>query len=276
MTTENNKPAVVKITPIQEVRRTLEGTEMKAEIQKALTGTGIPADKFIRIAITAVQNNPALLSPEVDRKSLYGACMKAAQDGLLPDNREAALVLFKDKVQYMPMVAGILKKVRNSGELSSITSQVVHKGDKFRYWVDSDGEHLEHEPLLFGERGDAIGVYALAKTKDGAVYIEVMDIEQVRAVRNMARSKNVWDGAFGFEMWKKSAIRRLSKRLPMSTDLEQVIHQDDELYDTKGEDHPPAEPQTKPTRLSKIIEAQASQVTEVEDAQVVNNEEIPI
>ncbi len=139
--------------------------------------------------------------------------MKAAADGLLPDGREAALVQFKDSVQYLPMVGGILKKIRNSGELSSITSQIVHKGDKFRYWVDGDGEHVEHEPLVFGERGEQIGVYALAKTKDGAVYIEVLTMAQIAAVKNVSRAKDgPWSGPFATEMHRKTAIRRLSKR----------------------------------------------------------------
>lgn len=70
--------------------------------------------------MTAVQSNPALLS--ADRQTLFQACMKCAQDGLLPDGREAALVIFRtkkkidnrdvwvDAVQYMPMVAGVIAR----------------------------------------------------------------------------------------------------------------------------------------------------------------------
>ena len=41
----------------------------------------IPVERFIRTAITAVQQKPELLRTE--RRSLMGACMKAAQDALL-------------------------------------------------------------------------------------------------------------------------------------------------------------------------------------------------
>jgi hypothetical protein len=44
--------------------------------------------------------------------------VKLAQDGLLPDGREAAVVMFGNKAQAMPMIAGILKKVRQSGEVA--------------------------------------------------------------------------------------------------------------------------------------------------------------
>jgi recombination protein RecT len=101
---------------------------MSSEFKAALPAA-IPVERFIRTAVTAVQMDPNLLA--ADRRSLYGACMKAAQDGLQLDGREAALVIFKDrrsgtsKVQYMPMVGGILKKIRNSGEISTITSRYV-------------------------------------------------------------------------------------------------------------------------------------------------------
>ena len=84
----------------------------------------IDVSKFTRTLMTSVQMNPELL--QADRKSLLSACMKAAQDGLLLDGREAALVCYNARdragqfvkmAQYMPMVSGILKKVRQSGEL---------------------------------------------------------------------------------------------------------------------------------------------------------------
>lgn len=255
------------LKPIDEFRQAL--TKGEGEIKKALP-PHITAEKFNRVVITALQNNPSLL--DLNRASLFNACMKAAADGLLPDGKEAALVPFQGNIQYTPMIGGILKKIRNSGELASITSQVIHKNDKFRYWVDIDGEHIEHEPLLFGDRGEAIGVYALAKTKDGAIYIEPMTKEQVMAVKKVSRAKaGPWSGDFEHEMWKKTAMRRLSKRLPMSTDLEQVIHRDDELYDLEGKEEKTEAPpqQTKSSRLSRIVEAQQ----DVEEADTVEHKD---
>lgn len=221
-----------EVKPVEEVCRTLQNMEPK--FKAALPPQMDPA-KFVRVAMMAVQNDPALID-KVSRQSLYNACLLAAQDGLLPDKREAALVIYGNEAKYMPMVGGILKKVRNSGELASIAANVVYKNEvdqkKFRYWIDTEGEHLEHDPLMLGEeKGEPVGVYAIAKTKDGSIYVEVMDKAQVEAVKKMAKTKTIWEGAFSQEMWRKTAIRRLSKRLPMSTDLEQVVHRDDDLYD---------------------------------------------
>ncbi len=265
------------LSRIDEVRASL--TRMTPQFKAALPAHIAP-DKFVRVALTALQTNPKLLS--ADSHSLYGELMKCASDGLIPDGREAALLTFRSKdgkeiAKYIPMTAGLLKKVRNSGELASITAQVVYEQDHFRYFIDADGEHLEHEPNFFSDRGNILGVYALAKTKDDGVYIEVMTTAEVMAIRNVSRAKDSgpWAGDFALEMFKKSAIRRLSKRLPMSTDLDTTLRRDDDLIElTPERDATPAADQTKliaeskgelkskpkqnkPSKLAKAIQSQA-------------------
>ncbi len=216
-----------ELTPIEAMRGTL--VKMQPEFQAALPPQ-IPVEKFIRTTLTAVQMNPELLG--ADRRSLLGACMKAAQDGLLLDGREAAPVIFRTKegpkVQYMPMVGGILKKIRNSGELASISAHVVYSNDQFEYEL-GDNENIVHKPFLGEDRGKPIAVYAVAKTKDGAIYREVMSVADVDKVRQASRAKDAgpwvqwWD-----EMAKKTVIRRMAKRLPSSADVDQVLASDNE------------------------------------------------
>lgn len=216
-----------ELTPIEAMRGTL--VKMQPEFQAALPPQ-IPVEKFIRTTLTAVQMNPELLG--ADRRSLLGACMKAAQDGLLLDGREAAPVIFRTKegpkVQYMPMVGGILKKIRNSGELASISAHVVYDKDHFEYEL-GDNENIVHKPFLGEDRGKPIAVYAVAKTKDGAIYREVMSVADVDKVRQASRAKDAgpwvqwWD-----EMAKKTVIRRMAKRLPSSADVDQVLQSDNE------------------------------------------------
>lgn len=216
-----------ELTPMDAMRVTL--TRMQPEFAAALPPQ-IPVEKFVRTTLTAVQMNPDLLG--ADRRSLLGACMKAAQDGLLLDGREAAPVIFRTKegpkVQYMPMVGGILKKIRNSGELASIGAHVVYDKDLFKYTLGDD-EKIEHTPSLDSDRGKPIAVYAIAKTKDGAIYREVMSVGDVEKVRGASRAKDSgpwvqwWD-----EMARKTVIRRIAKRLPSSADLDQVLANDNE------------------------------------------------
>jgi recombination protein RecT len=193
----------------------------------------IPVERFMRCILTAVQQNPYLLT--LDRPSLFAAAMKAAADGLLCDGREAALVPFKKQVQYMPMVAGILKKCRNSGELSSIVAKVVYAGDKFRNWIDDAGEHIEYEAGENQDRGMVRSVFAMAKLKDGAVEVEVLKPADIEKIRSVSRAKD--DGPWTMwwdQMAQKSAIRRLAKRLPLNTDQDDLIRRDDALYDLDG------------------------------------------
>src|SRR3546814_20222483 len=77
--------------------------KMEAQIKMALPAH-IPVEKFHRVAVTAISSNPDLLN--VDRTSLFGALMKAAQDGLLPDGRDGAIVPFKGKADRKSGVEG--------------------------------------------------------------------------------------------------------------------------------------------------------------------------
>jgi recombination protein RecT len=263
------------LLPIDEIRNRLMSEDVKKELVMVLPPQ-MPVERFQRVAITALNKTPELVT--CNRQSLYNSFMLAAQDGLLPDGREAAIVPYKNHgvptATYMPMVRGLLKKIRNSGELKSIVANVVHEGDPFRYWVDEGGEHLLHEPILADEKRKVTFVYALAKTKDDGVFITVMsrrEVEEVRAV-SKAGGSGPWV-AWWDEMAKKTAIRRLSKVLPMSTDLDDLIRRDDELYDLEGKSETDPKPKGGPGRLKtllggpgKVIEGQGREVGDEPDA----------
>jgi recombination protein RecT len=219
-----------QLPAIEVLRQTI--MKMEPEFAMALPPQ-IPPQKFVRTLVTAVQMNQDLL--DADRRSLLGSCMKAAQDGLMLDGREAALVIFRTKngpmVQYMPMIGGLLKKLRNSGELASFAAYIAHENDSFRYELGDD-ERIIHQPKLDGPRGKPIAAYAIARTKDGAVYREVMSVEEIEAVRAVSRAaqNGPWVTWWG-EMAKKSVSRRLMKRLPSSADIDQVLEHDNETND---------------------------------------------
>src|SRR5215475_10993826 len=55
----------------------------------------IDVDRFMRVVLTAVQQNPELL--DCSRRTFFNACMQAANDGCLPDGREGAIIVRRDK-----------------------------------------------------------------------------------------------------------------------------------------------------------------------------------
>lgn len=262
------------LTPIVEVRHTME--KMAPQFKAALPANVTP-EKFIRVTMTAIQNMPKLL--QCERQSLYSAAMRCAADGLLPDGREAALIPFGDTAQYLPMIGGICKKARNSGEIGTIDAQVVHENDEYEAWTDEKGPHFKHKRAR-KDRGEPILAYAYAVSKDGFLFFEEMSAEEIGAVEKVSRAKNdsPWKGPFRSEMWRKTVLHRLGKyRLPSSADLDDVLRADAELYDLKDEPAPqPAEPKTKPSRVSKIIEAQAETARPAAENGHADDDSIPI
>lgn len=218
----------------------------------------ITPEKFQRTVITAVQTNPKLL--QCNRQSFIMSCMKAAQDGLLPDGREAALVPFKTRVkvegvwqdanlvQYMPMVYGLRKKILQSGEIRDIFASVVYRQEiEAGLFVYEEGTErtLRHKPLLdpdFTPTDDDIcAAYSVATFSDGSQSFEVMRRADINKVRECSQtgatrdrngkpreSSGPWVDWFA-EQAKKSVIRRHSKTLPMSGDIIDVEAMDDIL-----------------------------------------------
>lgn len=274
--------------PMKELRATLEGP-MRAEIAKALP-KDIDPDRFIRTAITAVQMNPKLA--EADRRSLFAACMRAAQDGLMPDGREAVLNIYPtkikdggkeywiDMVQFLPMVRGLLKAMRNSGEVASVDAAAVYEKDEFAF-ERGDEPRIVHRPYMGAdEPGDVIAAYVIVKLKNGEVHREVMskrDIEKVRAASKAPNGPGwtKWYDQFAI----KSAIKRAYKLLPSSSDrLDRVIEHDNDAmgfdFNQRGVTlevpaHAPKQieaEQNRSSRLSSIIKSNQPEPVEQQPA----------
>lgn len=233
-----------QLAPVQQFQADMQGQK---QALAAVLPDHLDVDRFIKVASMAIQNNPDLL--DADRQSLFTSLQRCAGDGLVPDNREAALVGFKSKgvqkIQYMPMVDGVLKRARQSGEVAVITARAVHANDQFDYWVDEHGEHLLHRPLFTGERGEMVMVYAMAKMKTGDVIVEPMTMDDIERVKASSKTS-------GFGPWKdwfdrmalKSSLHRLARRLPNSSEVMEMVDRDNWMYDfsKKERDVSPAKP----------------------------------
>lgn len=264
---------------MQVFRGMLEGT-MKAEIAKALP-SGIDPDRFIRTVITVVQMNGELLY--ADRRSLFGSCMRAAQDGLMPDGREAVLNIYNTKVkgadgrdqwvptvQYLPMVRGILKIMRNTGDVLKVDAAAVYEKDLFTF-KRGDDPKIEHEPYLGADDpGQIIAAYVIVKLDNGEVQREVMPRRDIEKVRGSSKSgdgaNSPWTKWYD-QMAIKGVIKRVAKLLPSSSDrLDRVIQHDNDAmgfdFNQRGTETAltvEAAPATrqieagKSTRLSSIV-----------------------
>ena len=229
------------------ISRKNEIASMEADLKKMLPPS-LPSDKFIRTVQTAITLNPDIA--EADKTSVLASCMKAAADGLVLDGREATLTIYNSKVkkngqdtwvktaQYIPMVAGIIKRVRNSGEVSRLNAFVVYENDTFD--VDFGLEpSLKHKPN-FTNPGKPFGAYAVCLFKDGETDFEFMSLKKIEAIRERSKSKDKGPWVTDWEeMARKTVIRRLAKRLPVDSDIARVVERIDEDYDFKPSQEAP-------------------------------------
>jgi hypothetical protein len=249
---------------------------MAPEIAKTLP-PGMTPERFNRVALTAIQNTPALL--QCNHQSLFNACMKAAQDGLLPDGREGAIIPRKGVATWQPMVHGIIKKAKNSGSVASLVANVVYRGEVFEVEMGDDERIVHRRNLVCVKRGEEIAVYSIATLKDGTKEREVMSWRQVMDVRDMSSSPNGGPWATSTdEMARKTVIRRLSKRLPSLDDgddeLRQAIERVDSEYDFGRKPAGPTiearaevAPEPAPDRIKDGADALAARFASVVTAQ---------
>jgi recombination protein RecT len=166
----------------------------------------------------------------------------AAQDGVLPDGREGAIAPYGESADgkrvaeiatWMPMIEGLRKKARNSGEIKNWEVHVVRARDHFRFALGDDA-FIEHEPYFgIDEPGDIIGAYSIATLADGTKSRDVMTIRDIVKIRAKSKAKNgPWgDPTFFPEMCKKTVARRHYKQLPHSAGLDKMIERDDREFD---------------------------------------------
>jgi recombination protein RecT len=227
------------MSPIEVFRKGLRG--MEAEFARALP-PHIPLERFLRVMTTAVQTSMASGSTsllECSQASLWAAFMRAAQDGLLPDGREGAVIKYGDSATWVPMIAGLRKKARNSGEISTWDVHAVHRGDHFLLKL-GDTPGIEHTYDLATPRGEMIGAYSVCLLKDGSKSYEIMSMEEIRGLRDRSQAWRAYQkGSIKTTPWltdesemaRKTVAKRHAKQLPSSADLDDLIRRDDELYE---------------------------------------------
>ncbi len=203
---------VVQRTPQQELVARVRSEEFKEQLSLALPENVTP-ERFVRATATALLDNPDIVKAEPD--SVFQALLRSAQDGLMPDGREAALVLFGGKAVYMPMVGGFRKIAAEHGW--TIRSAVVYDADEFEVEL-GDKPKVRHVPVRPGvERGEIIAAYAVGAHKDGRREVEVMTVSEIEKVRGVSRAKDrgPWVEWYS-RMCEKSAARRLFAKLPLA------------------------------------------------------------
>jgi recombination protein RecT len=219
--------------------------QMRPQIAKALP-RHMTADRLARIVTTCIRQIPNLAKCE--SMSVLGAVMTCSQLGLEPGPLgHVYLIPFRDtkKGTYECTLIigyrGMLELARRSGQIESCAARVVRAKDHFDYAYGLD-EKLEHKPDPAAFE-DMTHVYAIVRYKDGGRDFEVMtkaQVDKIRA-RSKASEKGPWSTDYD-EMARKTVLRRLLKRAPMSIEYAQATGQDGEVrvsVDADAIDVPP-------------------------------------
>lgn len=201
----------------------LEGPQFHEAVQKSLP-THLKPDRFIRIALTALNRTPKLL--ECTRESLFECLLTLSQFGLEPDGRRAHLIPYGNKCTLIVDYKGLAELAMRSGVISNLHADVVCENDDFEF---DRGAVLRHKIDFRKDRGAVYAVYAIARFKDGSEKADAMGQAEVEAVRKRSRSgsNGPWVTDWN-EMAKKTVFRRLSKWLPLSPEFRDAIEADDE------------------------------------------------
>lgn len=258
MSTSNN--AMVELREeAQGLANVLASPEYTGKL-KQLLPSDIPVDRFRSVVLLAVQQNPDLMKKSTDKKSLLLACQRAAKDGLVPDGREGALVMYGNVVQWQPMIGGLRKRLADLG--FTLRADVVYANDTFDYDLGDDPRITHKPPPLGHKRGDVIGAYAIATDEAGHKYREVMSKEDIDYIRSKSKSGPTWNNWYG-EMAKKTVARRLIKQLSLGSRddrLSSTLESDDEATGIAEASRGPVAPSETAQRVQAAARAAAKPV----------------
>lgn len=213
--------------------------QMQGEIQKALPSVITP-ERFTRIVLSALSTNSKLA--QTTPKSFLGAMMTAAQLGVEPNTPlgQAYLIPYKNhgvlECQFQLGYKGLIDLAYRSGEVSTIQAQIVHEHDEFDYSFGLEPQ-LRHVPAR-RDRGEAVAVYAMFRTKDGGYGFEVMSIDDVREhAQRYSKSYGTgpWQTNFD-EMAKKTVLKKVLKYAPLKSDFVRGMAQDETIKTELSDD----------------------------------------
>lgn len=222
---QNKKPAPV-------LRQMLESEDFRAQIARALPAH-CKAERFIRIAVTAMTKTPGLAN--CDKGSFFLQLLRLSELGIEPDGRRAHLIPFENRrmgiveCQLIIDYKGLAELIMRSGLVSNLHADIVCENDDFHY---DCGQVVRHIVDFKKPRGKMYAAYAICRLKDGSTKCDVMSVEEINSIRSRSRSGNAgpWQTDFN-EMAKKTVFRRLSKWLPLSPEVRDAVEVDDDAID---------------------------------------------
>jgi recombination protein RecT len=219
-----NATTAIATKPTNDVRALLAKPETIKELGRVAT-KHLTADRLARLVLSACNRVPKLL--DCTPQSVLTCALTCSQYGVEPDGRHAHLIPYGNTCTLIIDWKGLVALGRRAG-VEGIVADTICASDEFTYFRDEAGTHFKHVPK-FGDRGEIIGAYSTARI-DGQFDVEVMTRDEIEGIRKRSKAggSGPWVTDFG-EMAKKTAIRRHSKRWPLSEDVAGAFTADDDV-----------------------------------------------
>lgn len=204
---------------------------MMPEIKRALP-TVLTPERFTRIALSALNNTPAL--QQCTPMSFLAALMNAAQLGLEPNTPlgQAYLIPYKNKgileCQFQIGYKGLIDLAYRNGQMQTIQAQAVYENDEFFYEYGLEPK-LVHRPA-FSDRGELVYFYGIFRTVNGGYGMAVMskadmDVYAKTYSKAFDSSYSPWKSNYE-DMSKKTVIKQALKYAPIKTDFQRALSSD--------------------------------------------------
>ncbi len=225
----------------REEERQAAGTKLVAliERQKPEIGRALPKhmdpDRLARIATTLLRQKPELW--DCDAQSFLGALMTCAQLGLEPGPLGHAYIIprWNKKTrtydaQFYLGYKGMVELAQRSGKVRKVTARTVYANEVARglFTVEyGSEERIFHSPIVFGDRGEPVGYYAIVKLTSGEDLIQPLSVADVEYYRRRSQTPNEGPWVTDYEpQAHKTCVRRLERWMPMSPEYVQALAQE--------------------------------------------------
>lgn len=245
-----NRGMTVQEANQQNLARVVDLVSRKRDQLAMLLAGGVDPERFITVALAAVQNTPKLM--ECSPISIFAAVREAATYGLeLGPLGDASLVPYDGEATLSVEYRGYRKLAMRDGTVRVIAADVVHENDAFRIVSGSESPGIHHEPAL-SERGGILGAYAWARLQNGElVYVWMTEAELYkrrdvsrswRTALKYGRTDSIWH-LWPIEMMRKTVIKRLcSEQLPLTPLVREAITRDTDADLARLEDRSHIQP----------------------------------
>lgn len=178
--------------------------------------------RFVQNSVALLNGNEVLskYAKQYGLAPIKAGLMRGAYLGVDALNSEFHLVPYGDKLQFLLDYRGAVKLMKKYSikPVADIYAEVVRQGDDYKREIINGEHRVNFSPIPFNG-GAVIGAFAVCRFTDGTMVVEELSLKDLEKIRSKSKMGNgmAWKD-FTEEMYKKTALHRLKKRISLEFD----------------------------------------------------------